>query len=200
MTSSKSYQNSSFSHDNLFLSKQVIINPVTGDRMTILCSTADSNGEYFRVQFDLPPGAKGSPLHYHGSMHETFEVVRGSLNMELCEKGNRKTLRTGDKVYVYPGMYHSFWNESHDWVTFISEMRPAGNFEQFIKAWYGLAGEGKVNKDGVPTNLLQLALIVQKSDTIFVGQPPFLQKLVLNILAKIARIFKLDRTIVKYWR
>ncbi len=198
MTTSKSYQDLSVLHESLILSKQ-IVNPVTGDRMTILCSSADSNGEYFKVQFDLPPGAKGSPLHYHGSMSETFEVIRGSLSMELGEKRNKKILRSGNKVHVYPGMHHSFKNESDDWVTFISEMHPAGNFEQFIKAWYGLGVDGKVNQDGVPTNLLQLALIVQKSDTIVVGQSPFIQKLVLNGLAKIGQILKVDQSLVKYW-
>ncbi len=76
MTASKSYEDLSVLYERLVLSKQ-IVNRVTGDRMTILCSSADSNGEYLKIQFDLRPGAKGNPLHYHGSMRETFEVMYG---------------------------------------------------------------------------------------------------------------------------
>ncbi len=81
MTTAKSYEDFSLLNENLFPSNQ-IVNTLTGDRMTILCSTSDTNGEYLKVQFDLPPGAKGSPLHYHVSMHETFEVITGLAHLK----------------------------------------------------------------------------------------------------------------------
>jgi quercetin dioxygenase-like cupin family protein len=56
---------------------EVIVNPVTGDSMTILYSSNRSDGTYAKIRFDLPPGAKGSPLHYHTKMSETFTVLQG---------------------------------------------------------------------------------------------------------------------------
>lgn len=177
-----------------------IENPVTGDRMTVLCSTHDSNGKSFKAQFNLPPGSNGSPLHYHNHLTETFEVLSGSLEMEVGAKGNIKILRPGEIVYVPAGTPHSFRNTSEEWVTFVSEVRPAGEFEQFIRAMYGLAIDAKVNKEGMPTNPLQLALVIQKADLVFVGLPLFVQKLIIGTLAGIARLLGVERSLVKYWK
>ncbi|MDJ0569954.1 MAG: hypothetical protein QNJ53_13035 [Pleurocapsa sp. MO_192.B19] len=54
---------------------EIIVNPVTGDRMTILDASGENQGNYTKIRFDLPPGAKGSPLHYHTEMNETFTVL-----------------------------------------------------------------------------------------------------------------------------
>jgi quercetin dioxygenase-like cupin family protein len=176
-----------------------IENPVTGDRLTVLRSSRESHGESFKTRFDLPPGAKGSPLHYHTTMTETFEVLSGALEMELGKKGNKKTLQPGDIVQVPVGMHHSFRNASNEWVSFTTEVRPAARFEQFMRALYGLAVDGKVNQEGTPTNLLQLALIVERADTIFVGPPLLMQKLLIGALAGIARFLRVEQSLVKYW-
>lgn len=176
-----------------------IINPVTGDRMTILTSTSDSHGKSFKAQFSLPPGSHGSPLHYHENITETFEVLSGSLEMELGAKGNIQVLQPGKIVYVPAGMQHSFRNTSKDWVTFTSEALPPRKFEQFICSMYGLAIDGKVNAQGMPLNPLHLALLIEKADLVLVGQPVFVQKLLIGSLSRIARILGVERSLVKYW-
>ncbi len=103
-------------------------------------------------------------------------------------------------MYVPPGTPHSFRNTSDEWVTFVSEVRPAGEFEQFIRAMYGLAIDAKVNKEGMPTNPLQLALVIQKADLVFVGLPLFVQKLIIGTLAQIAHLLGVERSLVKYWK
>ncbi|MFS0515016.1 cupin domain-containing protein [Nostoc sp. UIC 10607] len=175
-----------------------IENPVTGDRMTILCSTNDTNGEYVKFQFELPPGSQGSPLHYHDTKTEIFEVLSGSLEMEVGEKGNIKVLQPGEVLQIPTNVYHSFRNASDNWVIFTSEVRAAGEFEHFLRSLFGLAIDGKVNKEGTPTNLLQFALLIKKADTIIVGPPVFLQKLAIGVLAGIARFLRVDQSLVKY--
>ena len=155
---------------------------------------------YAKIQFDLPPGAKGSPLHYHTAMEETFTVLKGCLEMEVGRKGIRRTLRSGETVHVPAGMHHSFCNTSQDWVTFTTENRPAAGFERFMRGLYGLAIDGKVNADGMPTNFLQMAILLKLSDTVPVGIPYFLFSLVLNVLVWVAQILNVDRAVVKYWR
>ncbi len=93
---------------------EVIENPVTGDRMTVLHSSRESDGAYAKFQFDLPPGAKGSPLHYHTRMSETFTVLKGCLEMEVGQKGNYRTLQAGESLKVPPEMPHSFRNASNE--------------------------------------------------------------------------------------
>lgn len=178
---------------------ELIVNPVTGDRLTILHSAKTSGGTYAKFCFDLPPGAKGSPLHYHSYMDETFTVLKGCLEMEVAQKGNRRVLQAGESLYVPAGMHHSFCNASDEWVTFTSENRPAAGFEQFIRGMFGLALDGKVNREGMPTNLLHFALLLKKADVILVGPPLILQNLLVNTLVQIAAWSGTQRSLIKYW-
>ncbi|MBW4694489.1 MAG: cupin domain-containing protein [Lyngbya sp. HA4199-MV5] len=180
-------------------SPEVILNPVTGDRMTILHSSETSGGTYAKFRFDLPPGASGSPLHYHTRMSETFTVLAGSLEMEVGRKGNRRTLQVGDSLHVPPGMHHSFRNASGEWVTFTSENRPSEGFERFIRGMFGLAIDGKVNHEGMPTNLLHLALLLKHGDIVLVGVPSTVQRLLVGTLARLARLLRTERSLLKYW-
>ncbi len=182
------------------MNSETIINPVTGDRMTILQPAHKSQGRYTKIRFDLPPGAQGSPLHYHTKMAETFTVLQGCLTMEVGRKGHIRHLQPGESLHVPAGIHHSFCNTSSDWVTFTTENTPATGFEQFIQGLYGLAIDGKVNANGMPTNFLEMAILLKLSDTVPVGIPPFLFSLVLNTLAWIAQILNVDRAVVKYWR
>ncbi len=178
---------------------EVIVNPVTGDRMTILASSHQSQGRYAKIQFDLPPGAKGSPLHYHSEMEETFTVLKGSLVMEVGENAERRILQAGERLTILPGTHHSFCNTSDDWVTFTTENLPAAGFEQFIRGLYGLAIDGKVNAEGMPTNLLQFAILLKLSDTLPVDIPPFLFRLLLGSLARLAQLLQVEASLLKYW-
>ncbi|MBE9189261.1 cupin domain-containing protein [Gloeocapsopsis crepidinum LEGE 06123] len=178
-----------------------MLNSVTGDRMTIFCTTQDSHGKSFKAQYVLPPKANGSPLHYHNSITETFEVLSGSLEMELGTKGNIKILQPGEIVCVPAGMPHSFRNSSNNEVIFVSEVLPPRQFEQFIRAMYGLANDGRVNQAGMPTNILHLAVILQKADLVLVAPPLFMlvQKLIITSLARLAYLLGVERSLVKYW-
>ncbi|MDX2240349.1 MAG: cupin domain-containing protein [Leptolyngbyaceae cyanobacterium bins.302] len=179
---------------------ETITNPVTGDRMTILHSAQTNDGAYAKFQFDLPPGAKGSPLHYHTRMSETFTVLQGCLEMEVGRKGNVRMLRAGERLEVPPGVPHSFRNPSNEWVTFTSENRPATGFDRFIRGMFGLAIDGKVNPEGMPTNLLQFALLIQQADLVLVGPPRVLQMLLIGGLAQLGRLIGVERSLLKYWR
>ena len=181
------------------MNAETITNPVTGDRMTILQPAHESQGHYAKICFDLPPGAKGSPLHFHTKMNETFTVLKGCLTMEVGEKDHIHRLQAGESLQVPAGMPHSFCNTSSDWVTFTTENSLAAGFEQFIQGLYGLAIDGQVNAEGMPRNLLQLAVLLKLSDTIPVGMPPALFQTLINALVWVAQQFQVDTALLKYW-
>ncbi|WP_414566080.1 MULTISPECIES: cupin domain-containing protein [unclassified Anabaena] len=184
---------------NFLAQPELIVNPVTGDRMTILQPSHQNHGSDAKICFDLPPGAKGSPLHYHTVMNETFTVLQGCLEMEVGQKGHRRSLQAGESLIVPALMHHSFCNTSNDWVTFTTENRPAAGFERFIRGLYGLAIDGKVNAEGMPSNLLQLAILLKHSDTVPVGISPILFNSVINTLVWVAGVLKVERSLAKYW-
>ncbi|MGB7442881.1 MAG: hypothetical protein WA919_17595 [Coleofasciculaceae cyanobacterium] len=69
-----------------------------------------------------------------------------------------------------------------------------------IRGLYGLAIDGKVNQEGIPTNLLQFAVLLKLSDTVPAGIPAILFNLVINVLVGIAQVFNVETSLLKYWR
>ena len=82
---------------------------------------------------------------------------------------------------------HRFCNSSTEPVVFEVEIRPARNFEQSLRAAFGLARDGKVNRKGVRKNIWELAVIYELSESYIVGMPLFLQKSIFVALARLAR-------------
>jgi mannose-6-phosphate isomerase-like protein (cupin superfamily) len=62
------------------------------------------------VDYTLPAGQIGAPLHYHRELTESFYVISGELWMRV---GDRElTAGTGSYFLVPPGTPHSFANRS----------------------------------------------------------------------------------------
>lgn len=51
----------------------------------------------------------------------------------------------------------------------------------------GLVGDGKTNGQGIPKNILELALLYELSESYVVGMPLFLQRGIFGALARVAR-------------
>lgn len=177
-------------HDNTDPTWAQIENPVTHERMVFL----DRSASRLEVQFDLPPGSAGSPPHVHRRMHETFEVSSGALEMTVGHEAPR-LVRPGELVTILPGTPHSFRNPTKDWVTFSSVVRPPGQFEKFLRAWYGLAQAGLVDARGMPKNLLHLALGLHYADFTIAGIPGWVQRPILASLVRLARLVGAEKTL-----
>lgn len=170
------------SHDSPW---HALENRMTGERMLVLRRGRDVDGAVLEVQFDLPPHREGSPRHIHSHVVERFEVLEGALHMTV--EGQSMTLLAGDAVEVSPGQAHSFANHSNAWVTFTTEIRSAGQFERFLRTWYGLANAGRTRMNGLPRNLFHLARCLQDADFHFVGIPAVAQDRLLGALVSIGR-------------
>ena len=55
------------------------------------------------------PGQR-HPMHYHMRKEETFQVLHGSLEIDVDSR--RRTLLPGDTQLVQQGVWHSFWTET----------------------------------------------------------------------------------------
>ena len=165
---------------------RVVENPVTGERLTFLATTEDARGELIKIKNEVPAGTPGVPMHYHLSFTESFYVLEGKLDVYVG-KNNHVVLSAGQSAFVPLNTPHRFWNGGGEPVVFVAEIRPARKMEQSLRAAYGLAGDGRTNEKGVPTNLFELALLFELSESYIVGMPLFLQKGVFGALAKLAR-------------
>jgi quercetin dioxygenase-like cupin family protein len=164
-----------------------IENPVTGERITFLATSADTGGEAVVIETVVEPDGFVAAGHVHPSQSERFAVKAGTLGLKVGRK--KHTLGRGDVVTVEPGTAHRFWNAGKEPVAFVCEVRPALQFEPLLETMFALATDGKTNRKGMP-NLLRLAVIADAHfDTVRLPFPPgWLQKAGLVLAAPVGRL------------
>jgi quercetin dioxygenase-like cupin family protein len=166
---------------------ETIHNPVTGERITFLTTSADTNGEAVVIEVVVQPKGLVAAAHLHPSQSERFAVASGTLSLKVG--GKKRTLGPGDVVTVEPGTPHRFWNAGDEPVRFVCEVRPALQFESLLETMFALAADGKTNRKGMP-NPLRLAVIANAHfDTVRLPfLPAWLQKAGLVLGAPLGRL------------
>ena len=170
-----------------------IHNPVTGERITFLATSADTDGEAVVIETVVQPDGCVAAAHVHPSQSERFAVKSGTLGLKAGRK--KHTLGPGEVVTVEPGTAHRFWNAGDEPVTFVCEIRPALQFESLLETMFALAADGKTNRKGMP-NLVRLAVIANAHfDTVRLPFPPaWLQKAGLVLGAPFGRLLGFEPT------
>jgi quercetin dioxygenase-like cupin family protein len=170
-----------------------IENPVTGERLHFRATAADTGGEAVVVEVTVQPNGFVAAAHVHPYQTEQFEIVSGTLTFQV----GRETLeaRPGHVVTVEPGTPHKFWNAGDGEAHFVTEIRPALQFEQLIETMFSLAADGKTNRKGMP-NPLRLAVIAKDhfDEVRLPSAPDWLQRLGLALGAPAGRILGYEAT------
>ncbi len=91
---------------------RTIENPVTGERVTFLATTKETNGEYVRIRNEAAAGAPGPVMHYHLAYTEAFKALKGSLDVWVGGKENHLVLTEGEPAFVPLNTEHRFCNSS----------------------------------------------------------------------------------------
>jgi mannose-6-phosphate isomerase-like protein (cupin superfamily) len=166
----------------------VIHNPKTGQYITFLATSRDTNGEVFRAEGRFPPGGYAGVTHIHPLQDEHFEVLAGSAVFEV--EGRDVVLTAGQTIGVPMGTPHTFANAGDDEMRVLFEFRPALDCtDLFYEMYFGAAQEGRVNDKAMP-GVLDLAIAWPLlSDHAILPRPPrWVQNLTFRILNPIARI------------
>jgi quercetin dioxygenase-like cupin family protein len=155
-----------------------IESPVSGERVTFLTTAAESGERLTRAEVHVRPHgfATGNAEHVHRRQEERFEMREGHITFRI--DGAEQRAGPGDVVAVPAGHRHKWWNADDQPATFILEVEPALNFETILETMFGLARDGKVNRNGLP-NLLQLAVIAESAE----GYRNPIERALLGILA-----------------
>jgi len=85
----------------------VIVNPLSGERITITATAADTGG-VLEWELLLAPGGRVPSSHAHPEQEECFTVLDGWMRFRVG--GRRITAGPGDTVLVPPGTVHHFAN------------------------------------------------------------------------------------------
>ena len=148
--------------------RDVIENPVTGERITFLQTSRDTGGESLQLNWSLEPDGSLPGAHTHPHQQECFEVLSGTLGVRV---GRRKyRLGAGGVMMVPAGAVHTLDTES------------------VLQTIFGLARDGKVSKRGAPGLLQIIALLDEYEDELGIPWvPKRVQHAIVSRLAPLAR-------------
>ena len=188
----------------------VLHNPITGERLTVLLGADDTDGRYLAATLELPPGERGVPGHAHPGLVEAFQVRRGTVRFRVG--GEERTGGPGTRVVVPRGAHHHIVNVGDRDAELLLEVWPARRYEQFLATVIGLAREGSTDASGTP-DPFQLAVLAREfaGEIRFGGVNGVLQGTVFTALAPVGRLLgrrpsyprhaaPADRVAVAPWR
>lgn len=135
-----------------------LVHPVTGERIVFRKRARDTGGELMEMNFYLGPSGFVAAPHVHPFQEERFEISGGPSMFRIGTE--ERLVEPGETVVVPPGTPHVWWNPSDREVTTLIQFRPALDTETFFETYFGLARDGKVNKQGLP-NPLQLMVLAR---------------------------------------
>ncbi len=110
----------------------MISNKATGEVILFKKTSQDTAGAYLEFETNLPPYAKGPPVHAHLHQEEEGVVQSGLLGIKIG--GEKQILSEGKSFYIPAGAYHTFWNAGDKLVQIVGKVIPAGNFQDFISS------------------------------------------------------------------
>jgi mannose-6-phosphate isomerase-like protein (cupin superfamily) len=177
-------------------SNRTIVNAFTGEQITFLKTSQETNGKYILIKVYLPSHSEGPPLHYHLAFDELFEVIEGELTVQVGVE--KSILREQEQLLVEKEVHHRFSNESDQPVTFFVTLTPGSQFEESMRIGYGLIADGKTNKKGIPKNIFHLAMLLKMQDTNLADMPSFVQKVIFGNAASIGKRMGMDKSLEKY--
>ena len=147
-----------------------IENPVTGERLHFLETSAETNGDYVLVECTVQPNGFVAAAHVHPKQSERFEIESGLVAFEL--DGREILAGPGDTIVVPAGSSHKFWNAGETEAVFVTEVRPALQFERLLETMFALANDGKVNRRGMPSPLRLAVIANAHFDDVQLPFPP----------------------------
>jgi len=132
---------------------RAIDNPISGERIVIRVTGAETGGELLAFDLYLPPGTSVPARHVHPIQEEQFTVVDGRLRFSV----GRTTLVAdpGDTVRVPSGTAHWFENAGSTTAHARVEVRPALRMEELLET------SGSLGRARLP-DLAQLLLDYQR--------------------------------------
>jgi quercetin dioxygenase-like cupin family protein len=116
---------------------RVIENPVSGERIVIRTTAAETGGELLEWDLFLAAGGRVPSSHSHPEQEETFSVIEGRMRFRL---GLRSiTAGPGDTVTVPPRTVHHFANVGSGTAHVAVRTRPALDMEELLATAAALA-------------------------------------------------------------
>ena len=123
-----------------------------GERLEVIQDTA----AVLTVEATYAPRGIRPPAHYHPRQDEHFEVLEGSLRVQV--NGAERSVRAGEVLDIPRGSPHRMWNPADGPARVRWQTRPAGATKEWFAALAALQGTHHVDSGGRPRPLAFAAL------------------------------------------
>ncbi len=138
---------------------QAIENPLSGERIVIRRTAAETGGSVLEWELVLAPGGRVPSSHAHPEQEECFTVLAGRLRFRVG--GRRLTAGAGDTVRIPPGTVHHFANAGSRPARVAVRTRPALNMQELLETAAALARDRHAAARGLPRPV-DLALFMRE--------------------------------------
>jgi len=138
--------------------ERVIENPLSGERIVIRTSGAETGGTLLVWDLELAPGGRVPSSHSHPEQEERSSVVSGQMRFRVGRR--RLTAGPGETVTVPPGTVHHFANPGSVPAQVHVETRPALEMDAMLVVGTAMAREQYAEGRKLPRPL-ELALFLR---------------------------------------
>jgi quercetin dioxygenase-like cupin family protein len=173
-------------HSGSKTASRVIQNPISGERIVIRQSAAQTNGQLLSFDLFLPPGGHVPAAHVHPEQEERFTVISGLMRFRL--DGHTVLAGPGESVVIPAGHPHWFGNAGSDVSRASVEVRPALRTEELFEATEAISRAGHFPGTRLPRLSDLAALLLEfKRELATPHVPTVLVTILLSPLALLAR-------------
>jgi quercetin dioxygenase-like cupin family protein len=155
-----------------------------GERLTLLNTGQETNGEVLEIDVSFKPTAETNPLkwqdvHVHPRQEERFEVISGSVRFQIRDQ--EQILTAGQRITGPPNTPHRWNSADGKDIHMRAELRPALHTDSAFSSAQHVRGK---------MSLLQAAVIMSEFDGIAypTKPPPLLMRGIVRVLAPIGRL------------
>jgi quercetin dioxygenase-like cupin family protein len=134
-----------------------------GGHIEVKVAAAETGGAFALLEFNVPPGGTGSPLHYHLETQETFYLLEGELTLTMGERTERVV--AGSLAHIPPRVAHRFVNDGPGVARLLIVLAP-GSFEAYFRD----LAELPTGPDGRPDETL-VREVAAKHRQVYVDAP-----------------------------
>lgn len=161
---------------------RVIHNPVSGERIVIRTTAAETGGRLLVFDLSLPQGGHVPARHSHPFQEERFTVIAGRMRFSVA--GTTRIVNPGESIVVPKQQAHWFGNPGPGPSLARVEVRPALRTEEFFEANETIARAGHFLGTRLPRLSHLAAVLLEYEREVSVPNVPAV--LVRRILAPLA--------------
>ncbi len=142
--------------------------------------------DLLEVEATYGTGGSKPPKHLHPAQSEHFEVLSGTLQVNV--DGEHRTLGAGDTLDISVGAAHQMWNDSSDTTRVVWQTSPAGRTLDWFGELDALQRSGRVGRNGMPSPLAFGVFLTEYRDVFRLAGPDALLRPAFALLGAVGRL------------